>query len=132
VPTPDAAVRVDGLAQLRRDLRKMQPDTLKEVRGVLKHSAEIVAATARARAPRRTGRLAASIRATTAGNRAVVRSPLPYAAVHEFGGTIRPRGAPIRIRRSEMVTGALERNRDRIANALLDGLDDVARRHGWH
>src|SRR5436190_13452137 len=125
MPARDTAVRVEGLAELRRDLRRMQPDTLKEVREVLKHSAEIVAANARTRAPRQTGKLAASIRAGTAGNSAVVRSRLPYAAVHEFGGTIRPKGAPILIKRREMVTGALASRTEAIVDALADGIDPV-------
>jgi hypothetical protein len=132
VAVRDGAVRVEGLADLRRDLRKMQPAALKEIRDVLKHSAEIVAVEARARAPRLTGKLAASIRPGTAGNSAVVRSRLPYAVVHEFGGTIRPRGAPIRIKRREMVTGALAHRQDAIVRALADGIDRAAARNGWH
>lgn len=128
----DLAVRVDGLRELRRDLRKQQPDTLKQLRLAVKAAAEIVAVRARARAPQRSGRLAKSIRAGTSGDKGVVRSRLPYAGVHEFGGVIRPKGAPIQIRRSAMVYGALDSERDRVVEALADGIDRAARRNGWH
>ncbi|MDP2712310.1 MAG: HK97 gp10 family phage protein [Solirubrobacteraceae bacterium] len=125
------AVRIEGLAQLRRDLRRMQPETLREVRGVLKDAATVVARRAQATAPKRTGNLADSYRAGTAGNTAFVRSRLPYAGVHEYGGTIRPRGTPIVIKRSAPITTALRDNEDQIVKKVSDGMDRVARRNGW-
>lgn len=109
----------------------MGPDAVKEVRGVIKDAAQIVATRAGQRSPRRTGRLAGSFRATTSGDKGVVRSRLPYAGVHEFGGVIRPKGAPIQIRASRMVYGAMDEERDRVAEALGDGIDRAARRNGW-
>lgn len=127
----DLVVHVEGLRALRRDIRKMQPDTVRELRKVIKDAAQIVAEEARTRAPVRTGRLAGSIRATTSGDKGIVRSPLPYAAVHEFGGTIRPKGAPIAIRGSHMVYGALDNKRDAVIDALGDGIENAARHNGW-
>ncbi len=128
----DPIVRVEGLAALRRDLRRMQPDVLKEMRAVLKSTSVLVAQRARQNAPRRTGKLAGSYRAGTAGNTAFVRSRLPQAAVHEYGGTIRPRGAPIAIRRSAPMGRALRDSHEEVTDMLGDGLDNVATRHGWH
>jgi phage gpG-like protein len=126
------AVRIEGLAELRRDLRKMQPDTLKEMRGELKAAAAIVAVASRPLAAHRSGALAASFRPGTAGNTAFVRSRLPYAAVHEFGGTIRPKGAPITIKPHPAPTRALEAAADRIVDSIGDGIERVAGRNGWH
>lgn len=121
------AVTVKGLADLRRDLRRLgRTDLLKAVRVGLKGSAEIVVKEARGASytPRRTGRLAASIRAGTSGNRAVIRSPLPYANPIHWGWPKRgiapqpflPRAAAIK------APVALE--------VLADHIDDAFRRNG--
>lgn len=126
------AVRVEGLNDLRRDLRKLEPAAVKEIRVVLKDAAQIVAAAARADAPRRTGRLADSIRATTSGSKGVVRSPLPYANVQHWGGTIAPKGTQIRIKATEFITKNLERHADRVVDAIGDGIERAAQKNGWH
>ena len=128
----DYDVQVKGLADLRRDLRRLDQEALKEIRGALKDAADVVARDAATLAPRRTGRLAASYRPFTSGNVAGVRSRLPYAGVIEFGGTIRPRGVPIEIRRYEPVTRAVERQRDRVVEQVADGIEAAAKRTGWH
>lgn len=110
----------------------MQPATLKEIRNVVRDAARIVAAEASRLAPRQSGALAASIRGTTSGDKGIVRSPLPYAPVHEYGGVVRPRGAPVPIKASRYVGRALENKQDAIVDALGDGLEAVAARHGWH
>jgi phage gpG-like protein len=125
-------VRIEGLADLRRDLRKMAPAVLKEMRDVLKDSATLVAGDARPLAAHRTGKLAASYRPGTAGNSAFVRSRLPYAGVQEFGGRIAPRGTPITIKATPAVTRSLDKNAERIVDKLGDGIDKVAARNGFH
>lgn len=125
------AVHIDGLADLRRDLRKMQPEARKEVTRALRAGAVVVAAAARPLAARRTGRLASGFRPGASGNTAFVRNPVPYAAVHEFGGTISPRGAPITIRPQPAVTRALDLSADAVVEKVGDGLDSVVSRHGW-
>ena len=58
-------------------------------------AAQHVVRAARRRAPKRRGRLAASIRARRVSKfKWAVGSDLPYAAIHEFGGTIHARRAP--------------------------------------
>ncbi len=125
------AVRIEGLAELRRDLRRMQPDARKEVTRALREGAVVVAAASGPLAKRRTGRLAQSFRPGASGNSAFVRSRLPYAAVQEFGGTIAPRGTPITIRPQPAVTRALELTEERIVDKVGDAIDEVARRNGW-
>lgn len=71
-------LEVHGLRELRRNLRRLEDDAadLKEANAT---AAQTVAAAAAARAPKRTGRLAASIRGNRAVGRATVKS-LPSVA----------------------------------------------------
>lgn len=126
------AIRVEGLADVRKSLRKLENmETRREVTRALKAGATVVASSARPNAPRRSGRLAASYRAGAAGNSAFVRSRLPYAAVQEFGGTIKPKGTPFTIRPQRAVTRALSSNEDTVVEKVSDALDVVFRAAGW-
>jgi HK97 gp10 family phage protein len=127
----DLAIRVDGLAQMRRSMGALDRGLLGEVRDVVKSGAEVVASEARRRAPVKSGRLQASIRGTTSGAKGIVRSPLPYANVQNWGGTIAPRGTKIRIRGKHFIDGALEDKREAVADELARGMEDLFRRHGW-
>lgn len=136
---PDA-VRVEGLASLRTSLRKLEHiEERREVTGALREGAVVVAAAARplvqnrveATTSYRPGALAASYRPGASGNKAFVRSRLPYAGVQEFGGVIRPKGTPITIKAQEPLTRALEMRADSIVDKVSDALDAVFRAAGW-
>lgn len=127
----DTRVSIEGLADLRRDFRAIGAGLNRELNAELREAAAIASRDAASLAPRRTGRLAASYKPFARGNAIGVRSRLPYAAVHEWGGTIRPRGVPIDIRRSAPVSQAVERNADRIVEELGDRIEGLARRHGF-
>lgn len=80
-------VRVDGLGKLQRALRQLDADTT-DLKDANAAAASLVAAAASARAPRRTGRLAASIRGNRATSRATVRgggARVPYAGPVHWG-----------------------------------------------
>lgn len=82
-----AGVEVDGLAELRRNLRRLGEDVA-DLKAANERAARIVAEAAAARAPRRTGRLAASLRATRAVGRASVLAggaSVPYAGPVHWG-----------------------------------------------
>src|ERR1044072_7305494 len=87
-------IRVQGLREFQRDLRKLEPETAKLLRADIKAVAERVAVEARSHAVRRTGRYAASIRPYVTARGASIGSRLPQAGVLHWGGTIRPRGGP--------------------------------------
>lgn len=128
----DVAVHTEGWRELRRDLRKFEPEIDKQLRknvGAIIGSSVVAAASAAA--PRRTGALAASYRPFVTQRGAGVRSKLPYAAVHEYGGTISPQGTPITIRRSAPITRAVERLTDRIVDAIGDAVEQAADATGW-
>ena len=109
----------------------MQPDARREITKKLKVGAAIVATAARPLARRKTGKLAAGYRPGASGNSAFVRNRVPYAGVHEFGGTIAPKGTAFQIKAHPAASRALELNADRIVDSIGDGLDEVAARHGW-
>ena len=125
------AVNTTGLREFRRDLRRIDAEVDKELRVELREAVGTVAAQAAATAPRRTGRLAASYRPFANLRTAGVRSRLPYAGVIEYGGTIRPRGTPIEIRRYAPITGAIKQHTERIVEQFGDAVDRAARNTGW-
>lgn len=82
-----ARVQVDGVKRLRRDLKKLG-DNLDDLKDVNAQVAQIVATRAEARAPKRSGRLAASVRGNRAVGRATVlagKSAVPYAGPIHWG-----------------------------------------------
>jgi hypothetical protein len=52
--------------------------------------------------------------------------------VVHWGGTIKPRGVPIKFEASEFITRAMDTEADNVARALAAGLDDSIRAAGWH
>lgn len=128
----DVQVRVDGLREFRRDLKRVDNEADKELRKSIRTAALKVAAEAAASAPRRSGALAKSIRPYVSGARASIGSTLPYAGVVHWGGTIQPRGVDIRFPRTEFITKAVERHTDQIVDDIGDGIERAALRAGWH
>ena len=121
-------VRVEGLADLRRDLRRMQPEVLPVVRERLKAGAGIVAVRGATYAPKGTRpipasrrprkRLAATLAPGTAGNSAFVRSRALYGPKIE--------------RSTGFLSRALEDSQEEVVDSIGDAIDALASRHGWH
>jgi phage gpG-like protein len=128
----DFDVRTEGLREFRRDLKRLEPQVAKELQQELREAVGKVTALAAGTAPRKTGGLARSYRPFVTLRTAGIRSNLPYAPVIEYGGTIRPKGTPIEIRRYEPVTRAVERQADRIVNQFGDAVERAADKTGWH
>jgi hypothetical protein len=126
MPGRDSSVRVEGLREFRRDLKKLEPLVAKELRKDIKAAAEKVAADARADAPRVTGEYARSIKVYVTAKGASVGSRLPQAGVLHWGGTIQPRGVPIHFKARPVVSEALERRTDE----LIDDLGGRGRARG--
>ena len=80
-----AGVTVRGAAEFDRSTRKAAVD-LGEMKAAAAETARIVASAGAARAPRRTGRLAGSMRpGALKGGTAIVRNPRPYAKPIHWG-----------------------------------------------
>jgi phage gpG-like protein len=127
-----SAVRVEGLRELRRDLKAIKPEVHKELRDVNKDAAELVAAEARATAKRgKTGRYGGGFKAGSSGDKAMVRNRVPYANVQHWGGSIRPRGVRIYIKGDRVAEKAGVKHADQVLERLADGIDGVLHRHGF-
>lgn len=120
---------VEGLANYRRGLRETDRDTLKLVQAVTRSGAEIVSAQASKNQPRGRRpmgkrkvpkRLADSYRATTSGNRGIVRSPLEHGPIEEYR-----RGGPHAVNR------ALDQKQHEVGDELARGFAVLARANGW-
>lgn len=81
-------IRVEGLRELTSTLRKLSKQFPKEIREINVRRAKEVAGRAKPRAPRLSGRLAASVRGLTTQRDARVaigRASIPYAGPIYFG-----------------------------------------------
>lgn len=121
-------IRVEGLREFRSSLKGADAATTKIINQELRVSAETVAAAARGLAPRKTGRLAGSLKPFAAGNRVGVRSSLPYANVQHWGGTTgrghtSSRPGATRVRGTQFVTRAVEGREDQIIQGLGEALE---------
>jgi len=79
-------IRIEGMKQIRATLKELESDLKREPQRINKEAAVLVADTARSQTtPRRSGRLAASVKPGASGARAFVKSSLVYSAVIHFG-----------------------------------------------
>jgi len=80
-------VRLEGARQLRRTLRQAGDD-LSDLKRAHADAAAVVTPVAQAKAPRRSGRLSATVRGSGTKTGALIRAgfaAVPYAGVQEFG-----------------------------------------------
>jgi HK97 gp10 family phage protein len=127
----DIVVRAPGLSKLRRDLKKIDRDLGREATRHVRRVGNQVRDEARSRAPKKTGRLSKSIRTSVRSKGASIYSPEEYAGVHEFGGTISPKGTPIEIEGQRFIYGAIDEKADDVAEQLGDLLDHIADTNGF-
>lgn len=124
------AVRGDGLRDLRRVLRKANIDLDKGLAVAMRRTGKVVRDRARVNAPigpdrdPHRGALKRSLRYSVTQKKASIYSNDPKAPVHEYGGTIRPRGVPIQIPRRRYVGRAIKQSRREI-DAMTEGLLDA-------
>jgi hypothetical protein len=125
-------IRVEGLREFQRDLKRLEPETAKLLRADIRATAARVAVEARANAPRLTGRYAKSIRPYVTAKGVSIGSRVPYAGIVHWGGTIQPRGVPITFPARPVISDAVDHNADRLINELGDAVETAAHRTGWH
>ena len=120
----DPVVSVVGLARLRRDLRKIGDD-LGDLKDANKRAGSIVAAESARRAPRVSGRLAGSGRASRAAGRASVLfggARVPYAGPVHWGWPARG------IEANPFVVDAAQATESTWVGEYLADLDKIATR----
>jgi len=128
---------VRNLGSFRRSIRKLDRgldvglgryirESAREVRDEARSRTPVGRATRRAAGQRKPGTLQKSIRHSVTQKRATLYSNEPDAPVHEFGGTIRPRGVPIDIRETAMLRGAVAEKSDEVESHLTQMFDHLA------
>lgn len=114
------SVKIEGLAKLSRELKKVSTDLPKEMKQVGKDAAELVANTARQIVPKRTGKLQGAIKAGSTTKGAYVKAAkLIYAKPIHFGW------AKHHIKPQPFIYDALDKRRDEVIQAYEKGLNDL-------
>lgn len=135
--TAGGTVKVKNLGAFRRNLRKLDRDLDLQLARYIREKAREVRDTARNRTPvgrkdrrakgqRRPGGLKGSIKHSVTQKRATIYSTQPDAPVHEWGGTIRPRGVPIRIEKKSMIRGAVQQHTGDVEQHMERMFDSIA------
>jgi len=131
------AIKVDGLAQFSRNLKKLDADLPKALRIALNEAADVVLGDAKSRVPRRTGRAQASIKAQSTRTAVRVKAGgarVPYFAWLDFGGRV---GRKRSVKRAFLKEGRYlyaayfdKRDSGELQTVLTKALLDVVRQAG--
>lgn len=136
-------IGVPDLRDLRADLDAVQIGLGRQVNKALATSAKPIAALARDLAPFDAthrgwrwnhpypdpGHIRDNIKARGAAYGAAIVSTHPGGPVHEFGGSIAPRGKPIQIERTAYTQKAGATLGERVERDAMDALDELLDRH---
>lgn len=123
-------IRVDGLKNLNRALRKIDSEAPKQLRVALNESADVLVAATRPLIPRRTGRAAASLKAKstrTAARVSMGSRAAPYMPWLDFGGKVGPKRSVVRpyIKEGRYLFPTLRKEKPAIMRALEQSLVQV-------
>lgn len=119
------ATYVTGLRETVRSLERLGV-AVTDLKAVFKKIGQNVVSDAQSLAPRKSGRLISTIKASNTKNKAIVRAGsarVVYAGVQEYGGY---HG----IQAHSYLRGAVERNKAKSVKAMDDGLADLIRQYG--
>lgn len=134
------AVDARGLKKFARDMRKLDHhlgvavsaelrDIGNEVRDRIRSSTDAPYGDAANDSQGKAGRKRGSVKTSVRRGGVALVSSEPDAGVWNWGGTIRPRGAPIVIPRTEFVSGEVEKDTEHVEERLGSLTDEVARRY---
>lgn len=118
----DPAVEIVGLNRFVRQLKKLEPDLLDELKGANKDLASTVESTARGLVPNRSGALSSSLRSSGTARSGVVRAGkarVPYAGPIHFGWARR------NIAPNPFLWTALDRRRGEVEARYLAELERI-------
>ena len=129
------AVKIDGLAEFVRNLKKLDTDLPKALRVAFNGCADVVVNHARSSIPSKTGKAKGSVksRSTQTASRVVGGSKtVPYYPWLDFGGRVGKRGSVHRpfIKHGRYIYNAYFDNRDKYTELVEQALLDVARQAG--
>lgn len=128
-------IKIDGLAEFNRNLRKLNADLPKALRLAHNEAAQIVADWAAPRVPQRSGRARKSVKAKSTRTESRVQggsTRAPYYPWLDFGGKV---GINKSVRRQFYPDGryiypGLAANRDAVEQTLVSALIEVANQAG--
>lgn len=121
----ETRIDTSGLRELQRDLRRIDKNLPKALTKTLREIGneardEIRASKAR---PYRTGKTRRGVKTSVRRGGVSLVTKLPQGPVWEWGGTIRPRGAPISIPRTEFIRGTVIKRRGETEKAVGQVID---------
>jgi hypothetical protein len=128
-------VKIEGLAEFNRNLRKLDNDLPKALRLAHNDAAQLIVDWARPRVPSKSGRAAGSVKAKSTRTESRVQGGskrVPYYPWLDFGGKVGPKRSVKRpfIKQGRYLYASLSANYDRFAELLTEKLIDVARQAG--
>ena len=128
-------IKIDGLAEFTRNLKKLDGDLPKALRIAFNAAAEVVVNDARAGIPTKSGKAKASVKArsTATASRVVGGSKrVPYYPWLDFGGRVGKGGSVRRpfLKEGRYIYNAYFDNQARYAELVEQALLDVARQAG--
>lgn len=128
-------IKITGLAEFNRNLRKLNNDLPKALRIAHNTGAQIVVDYAQAHVPSRRGRARRSIKAKSTRTESRVSGgskAVPYYPWLDFGGRVGPRRSVHRPfeKGGRYLYPGYHKNADRVHDVLVDALLDVARQAG--
>lgn len=126
--TSPIQVTVTGAADVRRSLAQLGRD-LVDTDDATRQAAEVIRREVSRRAPRRTGRLASTVKATSTRTAAVVTATAPYTNAIHWGVGARPgQRGPHNITPHPFITEGLKTTEPQWMRAYIDHARDAARR----
>lgn len=129
------AIKIDGLAQFVRNLKKLDADLPKALRVGFNDAATIIVDYAKPRVPHRSGKAARSIKARSTSSSVRVSeggNSAPYMPWVDFGGRVGRRKSIRRpfFKEGRFLYAGLNANYDKITDAVTAALLDAARSAG--
>lgn len=132
---PIEPVKITGLAEFNRNLRKLDSDLPKVLRLAHNKSAQLIVDWAQPRVARKSGRAAGTVKAKSTRTESRVQGgsrTAPYYPWLDYGGKVGPKKS---VRRPFMKSGryiypALSANFDEFSKLLTQNLIDVAKQAG--
>jgi hypothetical protein len=128
-------IKIRGLAEFNRSLRRLDKDAPKALRLIGNKAAQSVVAGAQSTVEVLTGAASGSVKASSTRTAARVRAGgarVPYFGFLDYGGNVGRYGSTQRefIKSGRHIYPAFDRNRDAVAESLNEGLIDIARAAG--
>lgn len=129
------AIKIEGLNQFVKGLKQIDTDLPKTLRVAFNEAADIVINDARPRVPRRSGRAAGTIKASSLRNKVRIREggpKAPYMPWLDFGGRTGKNKSVKRpfLKDGRYVWYSFAKRREEVLEKVTDALADAARAAG--